>query len=211
MANNSKNIKNIIFDLGGVILDIDPGKTRQAFRELGFSDLEALFAELKDIIFRFETGKVTKDTFYNVLKEHNQNQFTFAEMENAWNSMILDIPRERVDILKSLKGKYRTFLLSNTNEIHLEKYGNIATKKFNLNIRELFEKAYFSHEVGMRKPGSEIYYHVLKNHDLHPEETLFIDDLEENIHGAESVGMQTRLLKPPDDLLTLEDEYKWRE
>jgi len=211
MANNSKNIKNIIFDLGGVILDIDPAKTRQALKDLGFSDLENLFLELKDVVFMFEKGEIPKNTFYNALKKHTPNHFSLAEMEKAWNAMILDIPGERVNILLKLKEKYRTFLLSNTNEIHLEKYGNIAMEKFNMDLRDMFEKAHFSHEVGMRKPGREIYQHVLEKHQLHPGETLFIDDLEENIRGAESAGMKTRLLKPPDDLITLQNEYRWQE
>ena len=188
-------IKNIIFDLGGVVLNLDQEKTLRAFKRLG-ANLEELNLE-NSIFLDFETGKVDEDYFLQSLFTLLKGNASKEQITQAWNSMLLELPAHRVEIIKQLKSKYRLFLLSNTNSIHInavfEEHGKTV-------FEELFEKIYLSHEIGIRKPDVACYEYVLRDANLKGSETVFVDDNRLNLKGAESAGINTIWAKEPVDL-----------
>ena len=203
---NLLNIKNIIFDLGGVILNIDYQLTAKEFRKLGFADYNNLFTKLNQnkIFDLLETGKISPDFFLNELKKISTKDISNNDLINAWNAMLLDFPKKRIEILKILKNKYRTFLLSNTNEIHLKAYNKTLFDTFGINdLSEILEKEYYSHIIGMRKPDLEIFEFVLNENNLIPEETLFIDDSPQHIDAARKLGIKAYHLKDDETICDL--------
>jgi putative hydrolase of the HAD superfamily len=191
------SVHNIIFDLGGVVLDIDYNLTRDAFIKLRFKDFETIYSQLKqELIFDlFETGRITAADFRDVIRNYAEKKFEDSQIDAAWNAMIVKMPAERVALLKELKKHYRLFLLSNTNEIHEKEFIRNITSSFGKNILpELFEKMYYSHSSGIRKPDTEIFKLILKENQLAAEETLFIDDSPQHVEGALKAGLQALLL-----------------
>ena len=199
------NIKNIIFDFGGVLLNIDYNLTIAGFKKLGLNHFEKYYsqAEQNDLFDKHETGNINPQEFREELKKQIINNCTDEEIDYAWNAMLLDLPKERLELLNSIRTKYRIFLLSNTNKIHHAAFSSSLKIKFNKDIfSDLFEKAYFSHEVKMRKPNAEIFEFVLNENNLKPEETLFIDDSIQHIEGAKKLGLQTIFLKKGESILS---------
>ncbi len=193
-----ERIKNIIFDLGGVIINIDYHKTIKAFEKLGIKNAETLYSQHKqnDLFDLLETGKISPSEFYDRLREITGTNATNQQLEKAWNAMLLDFPEGITDTLKKAKAKYKTFLLSNTNEIHYRNYTKHLKKQFGTdNLGELFDKQYLSHRIGLRKPHKEAFELILKENNLNPAETLFIDDSIQHIEGAGKVGLKTHWLK----------------
>jgi putative hydrolase of the HAD superfamily len=188
-------IKNIIFDLGGVVLNLDQEKTLRAFKRLG-ANLEELNLE-NSIFLDFETGKVDEDYFLQSIFTLLKGNASKEQITQAWNSMLLELPAHRVEIIKQLKSKYRLFLLSNTNIIHIKAVFEEHGKTI---FEELFEKIYLSHEIGIRKPDVACYEYVLRDANLKGSETVFVDDNRMNIKGAESAGINTIWAKEPVDL-----------
>lgn len=190
-----QNIKNIIFDLGGVLLNIDYEKTSKSFRALGVENFDEMYSQLEaDPMFSdLEMGRINEDAFYASMKRAaKDDKLTDEQIDAAWNAMLLDFRMDTLEFLTSLSGKYRLFLLSNTNIIHLKAFGRIlksSTAKDSLD--EYFEKAYFSHQIGFRKPDAEAFEYVLDQHNLLPIETLFIDDSLPNIETAAALGLKT--------------------
>ena len=194
-----EGIQNIIFDLGDVIINIHPNNAIQGFRNLfshSFAELEQDL-EKEKILTKYETGEITTNDFISFFQTRNK-QLREEEIITVWNSMLLDIPEERVQLIKKLSKQYRVFLLSNTNEIHLNFINNYVTNQFQLAaIDNLFEQAYYSHEMGLRKPNTPIFKTIIEEHQLIPEKTLFIDDTEEHIIGAKKLNLKTfHLVKP---------------
>jgi putative hydrolase of the HAD superfamily len=190
---NLSGIKNIIFDLGGVIIDIHYQKTIEQFKSIGFTDFETIYSQLKQthLFDLLETGKIPPQSFYMELQKFH-NHATNEQIKTAWNSMIGELPYQHVNLLKLLKKRYRTFLLSNTNPIHIEYFLNCIQEKFNYNpLLEMFEHTYYSHEIGYRKPDTNAYNYVLRDAGIKASETVFIDDLEINIAGAKDAGLHT--------------------
>lgn len=188
------NIKAIIFDLGGVLLDIDYDKTREAFEHLGVNNFHSLYsqADANPLFQKLETGNITEDEFYEQVKILADKNVTKQMIMNAWNAMLLNFRKESILELKRLKKKYKIFLLSNTNYIHLQAFNKIYQETVaDVPFEILFDKVYFSHELGLRKPNVEPFQYVLKENNLIPSETLFIDDSLQNVEGAKNVGMQT--------------------
>ncbi|UII20466.1 HAD family hydrolase [Fulvivirga ligni] len=187
-----ENIKNIIFDLGGVIINLRPDYTVVEFAKLaGISEDEILDKYLNDEPFKlYEKGLTTDEEFHAYLKEITGHD-DVKNLEKAWNAMLLDIPQERLELLKRLRKDYRLFLLSNTNEIHLRCFTEIASSQNKCSIEDYFDHAYYSHHMNKRKPDAEIYEQVLEEQGLVAEETLFIDDNADNIAGAGNLGIQT--------------------
>lgn len=189
-----QGIKNIIFDLGGVLLDIDYTLTIKAFEKLGIKNFELVFSQFKQsrISDLFETGKISEKEFYqNVTKELS---ITRAEFDNAWNAMLLDFPKERFDLLKTIREKYNLYLCSNTNSIHHRAFFDIINQ-FEEPFETLFDRVYYSHEVGLRKPNPLIFEHILQENNLKPEETVFLDDSPQHLEGARALGIKTILVK----------------
>lgn len=190
-------IKNIIFDLGGVIINIDYSLLVEAFSRIGLPHFEAYFSqkEQKNLFDLYEKGLISSQNFRDVLKKQCKSGTTDTDIDVAWNSMLLDLPQERMDLLMSLKNNYRTFLLSNTNEIHMIFINNYLKERFQIsNFNGHFEKVYLSYEVKMRKPDVEIFELLINQNKLDKGETLFIDDSVQHIESAKLLGIQTFLL-----------------
>lgn len=190
---NLENIDNIIFDFGGVIIDIDYNRTVQAFSELGLKESDLMHADFyhESFIADFEKGNLPDEAFINELKKILPSKVTSKQIIDAWNAMIGKLPLERLNVLKNLKTKYRTFLLSNTNNIHIDFFKNKIRNDNNTDLDIYFEKSYYSSEIGMRKPDAEIYNHVISENNLEPQRTIFIDDLLINIESAKNIGLKT--------------------
>jgi len=188
-----EGIKNIIFDLGGVILNIDYQITVEAFKKLGIDDFEEIFSQYKQSTLSddFETGRITELEFYEGIKTISGKDFTFEEYKNAWNALLLDLPKERINILKKLSKKYRLFLFSNTNETHYKEFVTKVESDFNT----IFEKTYYSHQFGKRKPDSDSFLSILKENNLIIEEILFVDDSIQHIESANLLGIRTLLIQ----------------
>jgi len=188
--------KALIFDFGGVIINIDFKLTHQAFKALGIEDLDQKFSQTKQSGFfdQFEKGEISPEAFRKEIKLFLKSEINDAELDMAWNKMLLDIPKKRIEIIESLKVKYPCMLLSNTNQIHYDFYRDDLEKVHGYTkFSELFDKTYFSHEIGMRKPDEDIYHYVLKDLKLEASEVLFIDDTEMNIIAANQMGWNTVL------------------
>ncbi len=190
-------IKNIIFDLGNVLFDIDFQKLKPAFEKLGISDFDRQYSLLhaSEIFLQLEKGEITPAHFYDLLRKESGLSSSNEAIEEAWNSMLLQFRWGSVDFIQKHKTNYRLFLLSNTNFIHQQCINRMLQEKTGIpELRHLFEKAYFSHQVNMRKPDPSIYQHVINDAQLNPAETIFIDDVEANIKPARSAGLEVHLL-----------------
>ncbi|HEY8387525.1 MAG TPA: HAD family phosphatase [Parasegetibacter sp.] len=198
-------IKNIIFDFGGVLLNLDISRTEKAFVEMGVTDFKTLFAlGHADSFFKlYETGDIDDDTFVAKMMELTQNRFDSQTLTSAWNAMLLDFPPERVELLDELKKNFRLFLFSNTNAIHYKVFSEAFEEKYGRKMASLFEKAYYSHIIRLRKPGREGFDYILDDARLIPEETVFIDDALVNLEGAALSGMRTIHLLPGQTILDL--------
>lgn len=198
--------EHIIFDLGGVIINLDEHRTIQQFCR--YSSLT--HREIQDRILRFDTyfdfemGKIDEAEFREALRFDFKINASDAEIDDCMNAMLLDIPLERLELLESLKPSHDLFLLSNTNSIHLKKFNEIIGATIGArSIDPYFNKAYYSHLVGKRKPNSEIFEMVMDENRLDPAVTLFIDDNEKNIAGAEALGIRTHHLTDSSQLFSL--------
>ena len=191
-------ITTIIFDLGGVILNLDQDRTLRAFKRLGI-DMDEI-NEMSTIFSDFETGKMNANDFRQVIMTHLKSPATEIEVDAAWNAMLLDLPAERLTYLKFLRKNFKVHLLSNTNSIHIDAFNNYLLDEHpNLDWFAQFDKVYYSYEIGLRKPNKDIYEFVLQENNLKPHECLFIDDLKANLNGAGHLGMHTIWAKNPLD------------
>lgn len=204
-----QNIKNIIFDYGNVIFTIDFKRTQDAFNALGITNVQSFYAHKTQhpIFNQFEKGEITAAEFRNGIREISEHpNLTDEQIDHTWNSLLIGIPKGNHELLLQLKQKYRTFLLSNINEIHLNYIESYLKKEFNLDGNEVFfEKIYYSHIVGKRKPNPDIFEQVLTENNLDPQETLFIDDSPQHLETATNLGIQTYLMTYPD---TIQEFFK---
>tara|TARA_Y100000813_G_scaffold127667_1_gene91955 strand:- start:359 stop:997 length:639 start_codon:yes stop_codon:yes gene_type:complete len=186
-------IKNIIFDLGGVILDINYQATIDAFVKMGIKDFSNLYSqkEQKQIFDDFEIGKITSNQFISSIQSLSQNSISKDKIITAWNAMLLEINTEKLDYLLSLKERFRIFLLSNTNEIHISKFEAGLVKKNELKkFYNCFEKVHYSSRLSLRKPNLDCFKKVLNINKLNASETIFIDDSKQHIEGALKCGIK---------------------
>jgi len=192
ITENVNSITNIIFDLGGVILDIDYQRPIDAFKQLGITDFEDMYAQAQqDHLFdEFETGKISPAEFRHRITAFSRFPLRDEQIDYAWNSILISLPQKNVEMLRKLSGKYRLFILSNTNAIHEKAYREMIIDQYGSFVfDDLFEKTYLSHHVHLRKPDPEIFKYVLKNSGLEPGKTLFIDDSEQHVEGAKKTGL----------------------
>ncbi|QHS61579.1 HAD family hydrolase [Chitinophaga agri] len=195
-----KGIKHIIFDLGGVIINLNYQLTYKAFEDLGVKEFTSLYNQftLNTLFDDLETGKVAPEVFLDEMQKHTAPGTTHQQIMDAWNAMLLDFPVRRLQILQQLRQHYGLYLLSNTNVIHMNAFNKILQDSRGIpSLAAFFDKAYYSHEIGLRKPNRESFEFVLEENGLDPAETLFIDDTLPNIEGAKAVGLQTIHLLPP--------------
>lgn len=201
-------IKNIIFDLGGVIINLDIPKTIQEFNKLSRKPFETIYSQLQQspIFDKFDKGEISERDFLDALKNALEDNIADERLLYAWNAMLLDFPKHRLELLEKLKPNYRLFLLSNTNETHVIEFEKIlSTEHGHQNLESFFEKVYYSCRINMRKPNTDIFDFVLKENHLIAEETLFIDDSLQHVEGALNAGIKAVLLekkKEVEDLLT---------
>lgn len=186
-----EGIKNIIFDLGGVLISLNYNETIEQFNKLGFVDFERIYIQIKQnrIFDLLETGKIPAQVFRNELRKFH-NHLSDRAIDHAWCTMIGDMPAVNISLLKYVRSRYRTFLLSNTNIIHIDYFIKYLHKTFGYDpLPEMFEHTYYSHEIGERKPLPESFNAVIRDAGINASETMFIDDLKANIEGARAVGL----------------------
>ncbi len=189
-----QKFKNIIFDLGNVILDINTQLSEKAFMNYGLTNFDKLYtlAEQSEIFDKLEIGSINPNDFYDVFREITKTKLSNTIIRDCWNALIKRYSKERIHLLKNCRNTYRTFILSNTNIIHYEFYTKQIKQQFGINgLESLVEKAYFSHEHGLKKPDKRFYKLLLEENNLIPEETLFIDDNKSNIEAAKTLKIQT--------------------
>ena len=201
-----KPYKNLIFDLGEVIIDIDYRRTIAAFQQLAVVDFSEVvsYTAQNPVFDLYEKGKVSTPAFCNELRKLLKPGTTDRQIEDAWNAIFVDFSPVKTDLLKQLKTQYKTFALSNINEIHLAKINEVAAERFGQrDFESFFHGAYYSNVVGHRKPEQEIYELVLTREGLKPDETFFVDDKEENVAAAKAFGIHAYQLKERDKLQDL--------
>lgn len=188
----------IIFDFGGVIFDIDFSRTNKAFTQLGVQHFEQMYSQKQaNPLFQLlEEGKINEQEFYSNFRKEAAIQLSDEQIKNAWNALLVSFRKQALHTLKALRAKYKVFLLSNTNYIHHQHFNKIFNEEIGEDsLDSYFDKAYYSQSIGYRKPDKEAYEYVLKENNLNPSETLFIDDSIQNIEGAKAVGLKTIFLK----------------
>lgn len=192
------NTKNILLDLGAVLLNIDVNKLKPAFESLGVKDFNLIQQQLTEanLFDDLETGKISPDAFCETIRTASDLPLKDADIMAAWNTLLLDFREDTMHFLIQLRKNYKLYLLSNTNAIHLEQfYKQLYQQLGNTTLDFYFDKLFYSHLIGMRKPDAAIYDFVLKDAGITAEETLFIDDLELNISAAGALGFQTHQLQ----------------
>jgi glucose-1-phosphatase len=198
-------INAIIFDFGDVFINLDKQATQDQLQQLG---LTTWHQELDELNIAFEKGNCTREAFLNGFQKHLPTA-SVEDILSAWNAILLDFPLYRLEFLQLLSKKYRLFLLSNTDAIHIDTFEQKTGSSFYGAFYQCFEKVYFSFEVGMRKPDAEIYLHVLHQNELSPKRTLFVDDKKENTDTAQELGLQTwHLQVGKEDVIELFEKNK---
>jgi putative hydrolase of the HAD superfamily len=202
-------IRNIIFDLGGVLLNIAPKKTIEAFGKLGMEQLvgDKGLSYDHDIFYQMEQGLITSDEFRQGVLDLLPNSASFQEIDDAWTAMLLDFPTIRVELVKNLRKDFKIYLFSNTNAIHVEKFHSIFRNQHGFEVSTLFDKDFYSNEIGYRKPSSESYQEIIRLSGVNPEETLFIDDSLPNVESAVASGLKGFWLEPGQKVEEIFQEY----
>ena len=206
-----KEFKNLIFDIGDVIIDIDFTVTVAAFQKLAAVDFSEIISYTRQhkIFDLLETGKITAQQFRDELKVFMKPDITDEEINAAWNTIIIGYPENKFRLLKELKSRYKTFALSNTNEIHVDTFNQAVKTKFGVkDFEEFFHHAYYSNQIGFRKPEKEIYKWILEKENLNPLETFFVDDNAANAEAAKEIGIQAYQLTDRNKLHELLAELK---
>ncbi|CAN1575011.1 COG1011 Predicted hydrolase (HAD superfamily) [Spirosomataceae bacterium] len=193
--------KAILFDFGNVIINIDVEKAILAFSELTFKSparVNQLFADA-EVFKKYETGYYSDDEFRDVIRQILSYPLNDQEIDQAWNSLLLDVPKKRLDFLESIKMKYPIYLLSNTNNIHIEQCKQYFRTKFGIpNFETIFSETFLSYKMGLWKPDYKIYDAAISKIGCKPEEILFLDDNQDNIDAATDLGIQCIKINPPD-------------
>lgn len=177
-------ITTIIFDFGDIFINLDKQATIEGLKKLG---LKQWNEDLNQLNLQFEKGEIQQEDFLLGIQKHVPNA-SFVEILEAWNAILLDFPLYRLEFLQKLSKKYRLFLLSNTDAIHIETFEQETGVSFYSDFYQCFEKVYFSFEIGMRKPDAEIFNYLIQKHELSVKNTLFVDDKKENTDAALSLG-----------------------
>lgn len=205
------NIRNVIFDLGGIFLNINYQLTAQSFLRLGVTNFDELFTQhhANPLFEQLETGQVTNEHFFQSIRELTLLSLSNEQITDAWNAMMLDVPTERIDWLKLVAQQYNVYLFSNTNAIHYTCFENICRRDLgSTDFNALFRFAGYSHQLGFRKPAVDSFRQLLDNLQLKATDTLFIDDTPGNIKGAQAAELNTLFLPPPHHVLEL-DTQNW--
>lgn len=187
---NIPPLKNILFDLGGVILDLNITGTLERFLDMGFPSELLSYPENfnTDVFFNYETGKVSTTEFRNSVRNLTGLNFSNEVFDNAWNAMLANVPKKRTVLLEDLAKDYNLYMLSNTSELHIEKFGRMFREAAGFDLSRVFTHCFYSHEIGVHKPDPEAFKHVIRKAGIRPEETLFLDDNIHNVKAAKELG-----------------------
>ena len=198
-------IRNIVFDLGGVILDIDVDATRQRFFELGLPAVFMQYPEnmLTDLFFRYETGKIDTPAYRDEVRRLSGIDLADRDIDEAWNAMLVRVPAERTELLKKLKQRYKLYLLSNTCPLHAPVFEQMYLDAAGISMRDAFDKLYYSFEIGHHKPDLEAWQFVIDDAGIDPGETLFVDDNIHNVKASQELGFQAIHLHERTHLMAL--------
>ncbi len=197
-------IKNIVFDLGRVLLNINPLLTQAGLAELGYRpDNESAGAKDDEIVIKLERGALSDDDFIKDVLSVVKEGATPDDIIRVWNAMLLDFPENHVSTIQRLKKDYKIFLLSNSNSIHYKSYTSAFRQRYGFEFGELFEKMWFSFHIGITKPDPEIFRYILEDRKLVPSETLFIDDTLVHVEAAQGMGIRTFHLTGTQDISNL--------
>lgn len=201
---NLKKIKNIVFDLGGVLFELDPMATVKSFGKYGVKDVEKTYREvIATEWFRdFEIGNISNEDFRKKMNDYCNTNMNPEEFAECWNAMIVSYPSENERLLENLKKDFNLYILSNTNRIHVEFFEPMSNWR-----NGLFVKRYYSNDIHCRKPDLEAFNYVITDAGINPCETLFIDDRADNIEGAKLAGLNTIHLKKQSDLYEHFSQY----
>jgi glucose-1-phosphatase len=198
MKPDLSTLDTLVLDLGGVLIDVDYDRTAKEFQALGFHQFEAQFSKAKQttLFDDFEVGKLSPAQFREGIRElftpepGTRDPLTDKEIDKCWNAMLGSVPPARMELVEELRMRYRVYLLSNTNAIHVPAFLDIIKRENRIaDFRQEFDGCFFSNEIGLRKPNADIFAHVLKSTFASPERTLFIDDSIQHVHGAERAGI----------------------
>ncbi len=197
-----QGVKNIIFDLGGVIYNIDYQRTIKAFKALGIEGFEKVYAKAgqSDLFDDLETGTIQRDQFYKGIQGFLGQHITSQKIDEAWNAMLLYFMPEALTCILRLGKNYRLFLLSNTNCIHIEAIKNQYGESYFEEFCKGFEQVYLSHEIGLRKPNTKAFTYILNQNHLQAAETLFVDDSPQHVAGAIKAGLKGYHLKDDEKI-----------
>lgn len=202
-------LRNIIFDLGGLFIDVYMERTQAQLEQLTGCKLDNQLASLKSagLFDAYEKGEMSSADFLQRLQSALPVQLTLAEIATAWNAVLGDFHRERLVGIQPLRSRFKVFLLSNTNDLHVGGFEDILEKKYGFrSLEPYFDQVYYSQRMGMRKPDPAIYHQVLLENGLNAGETLFIDDSPANLIGAKQIGLHTAHHAPNADIvLTLQE------
>ena len=203
---NLQGIQNIIFDLGGVIINLDNKLTEKAFVDLGVKDFRKYFGHgfAASFFSDFEVGKISDQEFISDLKKMMEVDVSDQVIMDAWDALLLNFPQERIRLLDVLKRKYRLFLFSNTNALHLKKVQSIYRNEFGSgSLEDHFEKTYYSHLIHLRKPDAASFEYIIRENNLDPAATMFVDDAQVNVDGANAAGLKGFYLAPDTSITDL--------
>jgi len=196
-------IDTIIFDFGDIFINLNKDAMQNAFHTL---ELEEWNEDMKILNKKFEVGKISETEFLSGMQKHVPNA-SLEVIKANWNTILMDFPLYRLEFLQMLSEKYRLFLLSNTDSIHIEHFQETVGESFYSDFYRCFEKVYFSFELGIRKPDEEIFHYIVKKHELSPKRTLFVDDKKENTDAASKLGIQVwNLQVGQEDVVDLFDK-----
>ncbi len=186
------NIKNILFDLGGVILDINVQATLKKFYELGFPAelMQYPHSMTTDLFFKYETGKIDTAKFRNEIRKKTGLETSDGALDEAWNAMLLGVPEERAALINALSNRYKLYMLSNTSALHAPVFEKMYHEASGNPMHDAFTRIYYSFEIGWHKPDPEAWEYVIKDAGINPQETLFLDDNIQNIKASQELGFQ---------------------
>ncbi len=193
-------IKNIIFDLGGVLLKLDKNACIKAYNDLGYSGFDKVLSEFHQSGFflEFEKGKISSEEFRDLIRVHCREGVSDEQIDDAMGSFLIEIPKEKLDFIIELRKRFKIYILSNTNPIAM-KYVQPMFKKYGLTVNDYFDDLFLSYEMKMAKPDILVFKYVLDRLSINPEETLFIDDAVSNLEAASTLGIKTLFIDNNSD------------
>jgi FMN phosphatase YigB (HAD superfamily) len=197
-----RNISTLIFDFGGVLIDLDMNQSILNFKKLGVENVEKYLSNFGQLGFfmQLEKGKISAEEFRREIRKMTPKAITDSEIDDAWNAFLVRIPSEKLDIVYELRKKYRVIMLSNTNAIHFPYAEQTFFSYKNRSIDEYFDKCYRSYDMKMAKPDAEIFEAILSREQVAANQCLLLDDGPKNIEQAQKLGFQTYFVDPKEDL-----------